>query len=40
MDEKANIFPENEAPVPIVAELPTSQKTLAGTAPLMRFTLL
>jgi hypothetical protein len=40
MDEKASMFPENEEPALIVAELPTSQKTLAGTAPLMRFTLL
>jgi hypothetical protein len=40
MDEKASIFPENEAPELTVAELPTCQKTLAGRAPLMRFTLL
>jgi hypothetical protein len=40
MDDKASIFPENEAPDPTVAELPTCQKTLEGRAPLMRFTLL
>jgi hypothetical protein len=34
------MFPENEEDVPRVAELPTCQKMLEATAPLMRFTLL
>ena len=40
MEESARIFPEKEALVPTVAELPTCQKTLEGWAPLMRDTLL
>jgi hypothetical protein len=34
------MFPENEALVPRVAELPICQKMLAGLAPLMSATLL
>ena len=34
----ARIFPMNVVPVPIVAELPTCQKTLHCCAPLMTFT--
>jgi hypothetical protein len=40
MDASAIMFPSNEVVVPRVAELPTSKKMFAGTAPLMRATLL
>ena len=40
MAVEARIVPMNVEAVPSVAELPTSQKTLQGLAPLMRITLL
>jgi hypothetical protein len=40
MDASAMMFPEMLDVVPRVAELPTSQKTLAGDAPFMSNTLL
>src|ERR1700728_4446117 len=38
MDALAMIFPSIAQPTPIVAELPTCQKTLAAWAPLTRIT--
>src|SRR5688572_19985128 len=38
MEAKARMFPLNTEPVPIVAELPTCQKTLAALAPPLRIT--
>ena len=40
MDESARIFPEKEALVPTVAELPTCQKTFEGWAPFIKDTTL
>ena len=40
IDVKAKMFPTKIEPVPIVAELPTCQKTLQAWAPLMRLTTL
>src|SRR6202521_1642204 len=39
MDVLASIFPSITQPAPIVAELPTCQKTLEDCAPLIRITL-
>jgi hypothetical protein len=40
MEDSARMFPENAAPVPTVAELPTCQKMFEVFAPLMSNTLL
>jgi hypothetical protein len=40
IDAMARMFPLKDENVPRVAELPTCQKTLQASAPLMRFTML
>ena len=38
IDVKASMFPLNEVPLPIVAELPTCQNTFLAKAPPLRIT--